>query len=585
MQCKKKFMNLKDSKFRNWCRVQIKCFLIKLKSDYKVKTDEFGRVLKNKARLIAQGFRQEEGDNFEESFAPAARIEAICIFVANAAHKNMVVFQMDVKMTFLNGEHKEEVYVSQPEGFVDQDNPSHLAKDGFARGIPRIKFQKDHLCLACALGKTKKSSHQPKTEDTNQEKLYLLHMDFCGPMRVVSINEKRVLKNKARLIAQGFRQEEGDNFEESFAPAARIEAICIFVANAAHKNMVVFQMDVKMTFLNGEHKEEVYVSQPEGFVDQDNPSHVCSGSEALHMDSKKRLIIDTPIVEKSKLDEDLQGKPIDAMLYRGMIRSLMYLTSSRPDLIYAVCLCANMNPIASQQAALDNSLVVHEKRLKIERCNARIDFTKPQKEETYQASGSSEGADFKSEVPNEPIGKTKDTSEGTDQSDDVHNEDDNDDDDGNDDKSGNDDDGGNDAQNSEQTGLDDDENPSFTLKDYEEEEQDKEELISGDRSSRFRILLVKSDKMEELCKGPSVLSWTFHLFLPDRRSNLKPSPSEELERTEESSLKGSLYQFYSEHSTSIELKPSPSEELERTEESSLKGSLYQFYSEHSTSIE
>ncbi|GJZ20691.1 retrovirus-related pol polyprotein from transposon TNT 1-94 [Tanacetum coccineum] len=65
-----------------------------------------------------------------------------------------------------------------------------LAKDGLARGIPKLKFQKDHLCSACALGKSKKSSHQPKAEDTNQEKLYLLHMDLCGPMRVESLNGK-----------------------------------------------------------------------------------------------------------------------------------------------------------------------------------------------------------------------------------------------------------------------------------------------------------------------------------------------------------------------------------------------------------
>ncbi|GJR18865.1 retrovirus-related pol polyprotein from transposon TNT 1-94 [Tanacetum coccineum] len=65
-----------------------------------------------------------------------------------------------------------------------------LAKDGLARGIPKLKFKKDHLCSACALGKSKKSSHQPKAKDTNQEKLYLLHMDICGPMRVESINRK-----------------------------------------------------------------------------------------------------------------------------------------------------------------------------------------------------------------------------------------------------------------------------------------------------------------------------------------------------------------------------------------------------------
>ncbi|GKC00329.1 retrovirus-related pol polyprotein from transposon TNT 1-94 [Tanacetum coccineum] len=105
-----------------------KVMLIKLKWIYKVKTDEFGEVLKNKARLVAQGFSQEEGIDFKESFTSVARIESIRIFVANAANKNMTIFHMDVKTAFLNGELKEEVYVSQPEGFVDQDNPSHVYK-------------------------------------------------------------------------------------------------------------------------------------------------------------------------------------------------------------------------------------------------------------------------------------------------------------------------------------------------------------------------------------------------------------------------------------------------------------------------
>ncbi|GKC55941.1 retrovirus-related pol polyprotein from transposon TNT 1-94 [Tanacetum coccineum] len=145
-----------------------------------------------------------------------------------------------------------------------------------------------------------------------------------------------VLKNKARLVAQGFRQEEGIGFEESFPPVARIGAIRIFVANAANKNMMIFQMDVKTAFLNGELKEEVYVSQPEGFVDQDNPTHVYKLKKALY----GHHVHDTPMVEKSKLDENLQGRPVDATLYQGMIGSLMYLTSNRPDLIYLVCLCA-----------------------------------------------------------------------------------------------------------------------------------------------------------------------------------------------------------------------------------------------------
>nr|GEY72369.1 retrovirus-related Pol polyprotein from transposon TNT 1-94 [Tanacetum cinerariifolium] len=100
--------------------------IISLKWIYKVKLDEYGDVLKNKERLVAKGNKQEEGINFEESFAPVARIEAIRIFIANAVSRNMTVYQIDVKTAFLNGELKEEVYVSQPEGFVDPDHLTHV---------------------------------------------------------------------------------------------------------------------------------------------------------------------------------------------------------------------------------------------------------------------------------------------------------------------------------------------------------------------------------------------------------------------------------------------------------------------------
>ncbi|GKE09840.1 retrovirus-related pol polyprotein from transposon TNT 1-94 [Tanacetum coccineum] len=88
--------------------------------------DEFGGILKNKARLVAKGCHQKEGIDFEEAFAPVARVEAIRIFVVNSANKNMTIYQMNVKTAFLNGELREEVYVSQPEGFVDQGNPTHV---------------------------------------------------------------------------------------------------------------------------------------------------------------------------------------------------------------------------------------------------------------------------------------------------------------------------------------------------------------------------------------------------------------------------------------------------------------------------
>nr|GEZ92535.1 retrovirus-related Pol polyprotein from transposon TNT 1-94 [Tanacetum cinerariifolium] len=87
-----------------------KVLVITLKWIYKVKLDELGGILKNKARLVARSYRQEEGIDFEESFASVARLEAIRIFLAFAAQKNMVVYQMDVKTAFLNGNLREEVY-------------------------------------------------------------------------------------------------------------------------------------------------------------------------------------------------------------------------------------------------------------------------------------------------------------------------------------------------------------------------------------------------------------------------------------------------------------------------------------------
>ncbi|GJR94956.1 retrovirus-related pol polyprotein from transposon TNT 1-94 [Tanacetum coccineum] len=156
-----------------------------------------------------------------------------------------------------------------------------------------------------------------------------------------------VLKNKARLVAKGYRQEEGIDFEESFAPVARIEAIRIFIANATSKNMTIYQMDVKTTFLNGELKKEVYVSQPEGFVDPDHPTHVYRLNKALYglkqaprawMDSCDP--VDTSIVDRLKLDEDPLGIPVDHTQFRSKVGSLMYLTASRPDLVFVVCMCA-----------------------------------------------------------------------------------------------------------------------------------------------------------------------------------------------------------------------------------------------------
>nr|GEZ26146.1 hypothetical protein [Tanacetum cinerariifolium] len=220
---------------------------------------------------------------------------------------------------------------------------------------------------------------------------------------------------------QGYRQEEGIDFEESFALVSRNEAIRIFIANATSKNMIIYQMDVKTAFLNGELKEEVDVSQPEGFVDPDHPTHVYRLKKAMYVDSTlftwktgKHILlvqiyvddiiftstdpkacdifsnemsskfqmsmmgqmsfylglqvsqnpkgifinqskfaleilkkfgmdpcdpVDTPMVDRLKLDEDFLGILVDQTRFCSMVGSLMYLTASRLDLIFDVCMC------------------------------------------------------------------------------------------------------------------------------------------------------------------------------------------------------------------------------------------------------
>ncbi|GKC70240.1 retrovirus-related pol polyprotein from transposon TNT 1-94 [Tanacetum coccineum] len=99
---------------------------IKVKWLWKNKTDAKNMVIQNKSCLIAKGYSQQEGIYFEESFAPLAHLEAVCMFVAYATHKNFTIYHMDVKTAFLNGPLKEEVFLSQPDGFVEPDFPNHF---------------------------------------------------------------------------------------------------------------------------------------------------------------------------------------------------------------------------------------------------------------------------------------------------------------------------------------------------------------------------------------------------------------------------------------------------------------------------
>ncbi|GJW85489.1 retrovirus-related pol polyprotein from transposon TNT 1-94 [Tanacetum coccineum] len=127
--------------------------IIKLKWLWKNKKDEDQTVIRNKVRLVAKGYAQEEGIDFEESFTPVAGLEAVQIFVAHAVHKSFPIYQMDMKMEFLNGPLKEEVYVAQPEGFVDPDHPGkvYLLRKVWGGGI---QFLGDKLVSYCLRNKT-----------------------------------------------------------------------------------------------------------------------------------------------------------------------------------------------------------------------------------------------------------------------------------------------------------------------------------------------------------------------------------------------------------------------------------------------
>ncbi|GKB80926.1 retrovirus-related pol polyprotein from transposon TNT 1-94 [Tanacetum coccineum] len=260
-----------------------KVFLIKLKWIYKVKIDEFGRV-----------FKQEEGIDFEESFAPVARIEAIHIFVANAAHKNMTIYQMDVKTAFLNDELKEEVYVSQPEGFVDQNNPSHVYKLKKAfyglKQAPRAWY---HMMPSFFISQQFSKGAVDPTLFTRHARNDLLLVQIYVDDKFKMCNEfANQMTTKFKMLMMG-----------------------------------------QMSFLLG-----LQISQcPRGiFINQSKYASEIVKKYGLNSTN----FVDTPIIEIKKLDEDLLGKQVDATLYRGMIGSLMYLTASRPDLNYVVCLCA-----------------------------------------------------------------------------------------------------------------------------------------------------------------------------------------------------------------------------------------------------
>ncbi|GJR96352.1 retrovirus-related pol polyprotein from transposon TNT 1-94 [Tanacetum coccineum] len=248
-----------------------KVIVITLKWIYNVKLNELGGVLKNKARLVARGYRQEEGIDYEESFALVARLDAIQIFLAYVAHMNMVVYQMYVKMAFLNGILREEVYVSQPDGFVDQDNPNHEFSKGTVDPTLFIRRQGKDLLLV---------------------QIYVDDIIFASTTPELCDQFSKIMCSQFKMSMMG-----------------------------------------KISFFLG-----LQISQsPRGiFINQSK--YALESLKKYDMESSD--LVDTSMVEKSKLDEDTQGKAVDPTHYHGMIGTLMYLTASRPYLTFVVCMCA-----------------------------------------------------------------------------------------------------------------------------------------------------------------------------------------------------------------------------------------------------
>ncbi|KAJ9542343.1 hypothetical protein OSB04_028849 [Centaurea solstitialis] len=292
--------------------------IIKTKWIFRNKKDESGVIVRNKARLVAKGYSQQEGIDYDETFAPVARIEAIRIFLAYAAHKNIKVFQMDVKSAFLNGVLHEEVYIEQPEGFVDPDFP-------------------DHVCiLDKALYGLKQAPRAWYETLTN----HLLSKGF----------------KRGTIDTTLFLKKEGDDlllvqiYVDDIIFGSTNPKLCTKFSKIMETEFEMSMMGELNFFL--------------GIQVKQNPDGIFINQSKYIKDMLKKFSmtdcspIKTPMPTGNLLGPDLAGKPVDQKIYRSMIGSLLYLTATRPDIMFATCFCARFqaNPKESHLAAVKRIL-------------------------------------------------------------------------------------------------------------------------------------------------------------------------------------------------------------------------------------
>jgi hypothetical protein len=267
---------------------------------FRNKKDEEGIIVRNKARLVAQGYNQEECIDYGETYAPVARLEAIRMLLAFACFKNFKLFQMDVKSAFLNGFIAEEVYVEQPPGFENHEFPNHVFKLSKAlyglKQAPRAWYERLSGFLI------EKGFTRGKLDTT----LFLI---FDGKdMLIVQIYVDDIIFGSTNEnLCKEFSKTMQDEFEMS--------------------------MMGELKFFLG-----LQIKQTEDGIFLNQSKYVIDLLKRFGLTNAKAY--GTPMSPSTKLDKDEKGKPVDVKLYRGMIGSLLYLTASRPDIMFSVCLCA-----------------------------------------------------------------------------------------------------------------------------------------------------------------------------------------------------------------------------------------------------
>jgi len=267
---------------------------------FKNKLDKFGEIPRNKARLVVQGYNQEGGIDYDETFAPVARIEAIRILVAFAAHMDLKLYQMDVKSAFLNGCLKEEVFVSQPLGFENHDLPNHIFK------------------LDKALYGLKQAAR------AWYERLSKFLIDNGFQRNKVDNNLFLKSKGEHLLIVQ--------IYVDDIIFGATNNDLCDDFLKLMTSEFEMSTMSELNFFLG------LQIKQTSNGTMIHQQKYVKELIKRFGMESAKP--IDTPISPSTRLVEDDGGPSVEEKLYRGMIGSLLYLTASRPDIVFNVGLSA-----------------------------------------------------------------------------------------------------------------------------------------------------------------------------------------------------------------------------------------------------